>query len=104
MNRTRLLQKLISGLLIVCGVSMLIMSVVMVGATEKQILTAPVKIDVVAPSGHVAPAAPVTQATQEEPVKVIQSGPVTFTLPISVWVAWLVSIATGMGAIAAIGH
>lgn len=74
--------------------------------TPPRVVTAPVTV--VAP--QTLEAEPLTTGDKNEPakvvhdgpIKVVQSGPVTFTLPLGVWIAWLVSIATGLGAVAVI--
>lgn len=42
------------------------------------------------------------RVVQDGPVRVVQSGPVAFTFPLAIWIAWLVSIATGLGAVTVI--
>lgn len=42
------------------------------------------------------------RVVQEGPVKVVQSGPVTLKLPLSMLIGWMVTIATGLTAIAVI--
>lgn len=67
-------------------------------------VTAPVTVvapPTAAPEPLIENNAPV-RVVQEGPIKVVQSGPVTFTLPLGIWIAWLVSIATGLGAVAVI--
>lgn len=49
--------------------------------------------------------APVTVVAPEpgnEPIRVVQSGPITFKLPLSMIIGWMVAIATGLTAIAVI--
>lgn len=85
----------------------LIAGVISVAAQSPAPRTVTAPVTVVAPQ---TPEAEPFAAAQNEPakvihdgpIKVVQSGPVTFTLPLGVWIAWLVSIATGLGAIAVI--
>lgn len=67
--------------------------------TPPRTVTAPVTV--VAPPVEV-PFKDAQPRETSEPMRVVQSGPVTFTLPLAVWIAWLLSIAAGLGAIAVI--
>lgn len=61
-------------------------------------VTAPVTV--VAPDKEAEPSSALEKDVPL--VRVVQTGPVQFTLPLGVWIAWLASIATGLGAIAII--
>lgn len=62
------------------------------------VVTAPVTVIAPEPNGNSEP----VRVVQEGPIKVVQSGPITFKLPLSMLIGWLVTVATGLAAIAAI--
>jgi hypothetical protein len=47
-------------------------------------------------------ATPVPVALNEQPIRVVQTEPVSFTLPVVVWLAWIISIGSVIGAVAVI--
>lgn len=66
--------------------------------TPPTVVTAPVTVIAPEPNASIEP----VRVVQEGPVRVVQSEPITFKLPLSMLIGWLVTIATGLGAIAVI--
>lgn len=54
------------------------------------------------PTVVTAPVTVVAPEPENEPVRVVQSEPITFKLPLSMLIGWMVTIATGLTAIAVI--
>lgn len=67
-------------------------------STVPTVVTAPVTVIAPEPNMAIEP----VRVVQEGPVRVVQTEPVTFKLPLSMLIGWMVTIATGLTAIAVI--